>query len=324
MPLSEFKKLTDQHPDKEFCLSYVDGHSSFMSQNLVDRLDCDTRNSQQLENGVIISEVERDKALLALPGESSEELKKMALFAQNIFLENGVNRVRHLTARKDHWKCLKKLEQEGLLKLNIEMFFSEFMGQSLKEAIDSFNSLKEESSSRVFASGVKLFYDGSFGSDTAYTSLKDTILPRCSKEDLRKKIVKIFEKANAPVAVHTIGDRALEDVISIYSELDQSKETPALHLEHAPIFSKKTLEILRKQNLSCTFHFQPSHWTKDRKWYEKYKSKLKEHEIYPFEFLENHNYSFHFGSDAPVVDCSTEATLMGLELIESDRSRSKS
>ena len=321
LPLSEFKKLTDHYPDKDFCLSYFDGHSSFISKNLVERISYKSTDHKDLETGIIVNEVERDKILKHLPAESDVELRKMALYAQDVFLKNGFTRVRHLTARADHWTCLKKLETEGLLKLKVEMFFSEFMGQSLEEAITSFKDLKKQSSEKVLASGIKIFYDGSFGSQTAFTSLPETVLPRCSKEEVREKIKMVFDKAQAPVAVHSIGDRALEDIISIYAELDHSQTWPTVHLEHAPIFSHKALKILKKQKLSCVFHFQPSHWIHDRKWYAEYGDKIQEHKIYPFDFLSKHGYSYHFGSDAPVVECSKDKTLTGLQMIKADQKR---
>jgi len=322
LPLSEFTKLTQSHPDKEFCLSYFDGHSSFISNNLIERLGFKSQNHKILKTGIIIGEVERDQLIKNIPHDNAQELREMALFAQKIFINNEINWVRHLTAREDHWTCLKSLESEGLLKLKIELFFSEFMGQSLDEAMISFNKLKPQTSDLVSASGIKLFYDGAFGSKTAYTSHKNSVLPRCSKKELEDKMKVVFERTKAPLAVHTIGDRALEDVIDLYTKMSKSKDLPTLHLEHAPLFSKKTIELLKVRKLNCIFHFQPSHWINDQLWYAENKSELQEHEIYPFKFLFKHGYPFHFGSDAPVVDCSKDNMIRGLELIEADRSAS--
>lgn len=322
LPLSEFTKLTKRYPDKEFCLSYFDGHSSFISNNLIKRLEFVSNNHKTLKTGIIISEVERDLLLREVPIDNSQDLNEMALFAQKIFINNQINRVRHLTAQEDHWYCLKNLESQNLLKLKIELFFSEFMGQSLDEAISSFNKFKNQSSKLVTAGGIKLFYDGAFGSNTAYTSHKNSVAPRCDKQDLKEKMKTVFQNTNAPLAVHTIGDRALEDVIEIYADIGKSESLPTLHLEHAPIFSKKTLNTLENQKLDCVFHFQPSHWINDQSWYAENKNGLQEHEIYPFKFLYRKRYPFHFGSDAPVVDCSKENMVKGLELIEADRAAS--
>jgi len=324
MPLTEFTKLTKAHPDKEFCLSYFDGHSSFLSDNLVHRLKLKSEKYKALETGIIIGEKERDEAFKHMPHDNDLELRKMALFAQDVFIKNGFNRVRHMTAREDHWHCLRKLESEGLLKIKIEVFFSEFMGQTMNEAINSFNNFFEQSSETLKASGVKLFYDGAFGSNTAFTSLKGSARPHCSKDILKLKMFEIYTRTESPIAVHTIGDLALEDAISAYHELEQENDLPALHLEHAPIFSNKTLSLLKKQKLNCIFHFQPSHWINDHIWYSEHRDRLQEHEIYPFKFLFKNGYEFHFGSDAPVVECSKDATLTGLQMIEDDRLKKSS
>jgi predicted amidohydrolase YtcJ len=321
--IDEFKKLTQVHPDKFFCLSYFDGHKSFVSQNLINKLNFRVCEGQKFNFGSFISEVERDELYKLLPQESLEDLERMALYSQNVFQAAGVKRVRHLTANTNHWTVLKKLEKENRLKLDIEVFFSEFMGQSLDSAALSFEEASKENSNKVKACGVKLFYDGSFGSNTAYTDIENATPPRITKIELEKKMRFILVDLSAPVAIHAIGNKALEDTLDIYSTL--SKEHPALptlHLEHAPIFNKSSLELLKQKKINCVFHFQPSHWIDDYIWYQKNKSNLGPHKIYPFHFLEKNNYPFFFGSDAPVVETSKEKTLLGLSLIKKDQTDS--
>lgn len=315
-----FKELIQSYPDKCFCLSYFDGHKSFVSQNLLKKLNFTVSEGQKFNFGAFVSEVERDELYKLLPQESLDNLEPMALYSQNVFKKAGVTKVRHMTADSNHWTVLKKLEQEEKLDLEIEVFFSEFMGQSLDAAILSFKEAYKENSSKVRACGLKIFYDGSLGSDTAYTSLKDTTPPRITKFELEQKMRLVLCEYDFPLAIHTIGDLALEDVLEVYSDLSkESLDLPALHLEHAPVFSKKSLELLKDNKLNCIFHFQPSHWIDDHIWYQKNKNNLGEHKIYPFDFLETNNYPFFFGSDAPVVETSKEKTLLGLNFIKKDK-----
>lgn len=321
--INEFKKLTQTYPDKVFCLSYFDGHKSFVSQNLLNKINFTVSEGQKFDFGSFVSEVERDNLYKVLPKESLNDLEKMALYSQDVFKKAGVTKVRHLTANASHWAVLKKLEQEEKLDLEIEVFFSEFMGQSLDSAIHSFKNAYKENSHKVRACGLKIFYDGSFGSDTAYTSSKSSTPPRITKNELENKMRLILNNLNFPLAIHTIGDLALKDVLETYSTLSKEKKSiPTLHLEHAPIFSKEVLKVLKNNKLNCTFHFQPSHWIEDQIWYQKNKESLDPHEIYPFDFLEKNNYPFFFGSDAPVVETSKEKTLLGLGFIKKDKNRS--
>ncbi len=320
LPHEEFNKLCKKYPNKYFCISYIDGHSSFVSKNLLDSLKFSPKNAIFLETGSIISEIERDSFYTLLPSYSMKNLEKIALFAQNIFLKNNIKKIRHLTGNIDHWICLKKLEFKNLLKLNIEVFFSEFMGQTITTALNALSIAKNTSSKVLSAKGIKIFYDGSFGLGTAYTSSNKTSSPRISKEDLLKKMNFILCIKKVPLAIHTIGDLALQEVLEFYQILSKNNTSiPQLHLEHAPIFTKNSLKILSNHHLNCVFHFQPSHWIQDNIWYEKNKALLTPHEIYPFAFLNTYGYEYHFGSDAPVVPPLKENTITGLKFIENSR-----
>ncbi len=320
LPLKAFDQLCKEHPEKEFCLSYEDGHSSFVSQNLLERLNFKPENGKVLASGAILSEVERDQFYKLMPSRSSIELEKMALHAQEIFLKNQITKVRHLTGNIDHWHCLQKMKSANTLKLEVEVFFSEFMGQSLETALKAFNKAQDESSKQLSVKGLKIFYDGSFGSNTAYTSANKEIKARLNKNELLNKMEFVLVQNQIPLAIHTIGDFALEDVISSYHSICKANtNTPVLHLEHAPVFTQKTLDLLKKEQLNCIFHFQPSHWIQDQHWYLKNQVSLAPHEIYPFEFLEKNNYEYHFGSDAPVVAPTKENTLKGLSAIKNSK-----
>ncbi len=320
LPLKEFNQLCEKYPNKYFCISYIDGHSSFVSKNLLDHLKFSSKNAIPLKTGSILSEAERDSFYALIPSRSIKELKKIALFAQNVFLENGIKKIRHLTGNIDHWICLKKLESRNLLKLNIEVFFSEFMGQTIKTALNALDLAKTSNSKILSAKGIKIFYDGSLNSNTAYTSSFKSSSPRMSKKDLLKKMTFILCVQKVPLAVHTIGDLALQEVLKVYQVLSKNNTSiPTLHLEHAPIFTKHALKILSAHHLKCVFHFQPAHWIQDKIWYEKNKALLMPHEIYPFTFLDTHGYEYHFGSDAPVMPPFKKNTLIGLKLIEKSR-----
>ncbi|MGH1468532.1 MAG: amidohydrolase family protein [Bdellovibrionales bacterium] len=320
LPLKAFDQLCKKHPEKKFCLSYEDGHSSFISQNLLAELKFKPKNGQLLPSGAIISEVERDQFYKLTPSHAPAELEKMAIHAQQVFLENKITNVRHLTGNIDHWHCLQKMKNSNTLELEIEIFFSEFMGQSLDTALEAFNQAQKDSSKQLAVKGLKIFYDGSFGSDTAYTSSNKKSKARLSKDELIKKMEFVLIKNQIPLAVHTIGDLALEDIIFSYNSIcKKNKNTPELHLEHAPVFTQKTLDLLEKEPLNCIFHFQPSHWIQDQQWYSKNQAALNPHEIYPFDFLDKNNYEYHFGSDAPVVAPTKENTLKGLSVIKESK-----
>ena len=342
------ESLQKEHPNKEFCLSYTDGHSSLVSKNLLKKYDFTSNSNESKEHKDFVSlyESERDRFLKCLPKRSFDDLRLMALKSFEYFEAKAVRKVRHMTCTKIQWDVLKELYSKNSKshpspKLKINCYFAEFMEQSLNEAYEAYSyalnnpietgtplieasgasKLKASGVSKLKASGLKLFVDGSFGQNTAYVSCFEDSRPRIDYEALKERMSDILINKKIPLALHCIGDLALEMSLKIYSELfDLDQKLAELHIEHAPIFTKKSLSILDSKDLKITFHFQPSHWIKDQHWYKKNKTKLKDHSIYPFNELNKLGYKFYMGSDAPVEESSNDKTKEGLEFIFKDQS----
>ncbi len=293
---SYFKEEVKNLKDTTFFLSKVDGHTAFISNNLVKNLNIDPSDFEKYDDiGFIVKEHEKDFIERMLPKRSDHDLKEMALYAQDLFLKNGFKKVRHLTCTKEHFKILTKLEEDNLLQIKIECFFSEFMGQTFEEAIEAFAEAKE--TSLLKPKGLKVFYDGSFGSQTAYSLLFPNVETRMSLKQLKNRVEVAFE-LECDIAVHTIGEKAVEEAVAAFKDVlkDFKTSKTKLHLEHCPAFSNKVFEHLK--NLPVILHFQPSHYDGDKKYLDKLKK--KDLLIYPFTKLKENNIEFHFGSDSPV------------------------
>ncbi len=325
------ESLKKEHPNKEFCLSFTDGHSSLVSKNLLEKYNFipNLKESKEHKDFVSLYETERDKFLKCLPKRSYNDLKLMALKAFEYFEAKSIKKIRHMTCTKMQWDVLKELYsidnyKHPTPKLEIHCYFADFMEQTFEEAYEAYSYASKNpihtKTPLVKASGLKLFVDGSFGQNTAYVSCFKDSTPRLSFEDLKERMTKILIKKKISLALHCIGDLALEMSIKIYSELfDLDQNLAELHIEHAPIFTKESLSILNSKDLKINFHFQPSHWIEDQHWYRKNKSKLKDHSIYPFNELNSLDYSFFMGSDAPVEESSNDKTIDGLTFISKDQ-----
>lgn len=304
--------LEKKYPNHFFCLSSFEGHRTFITRNLAQKLSIQTPSP-------FISGKLRHILHRKLPKRSFKDLEKMALYAQKKLQTAKITKARHLTCDQGQWSVLESLDKKSQLQIQLEVFFSEFMGQNLKQALQSYRHAQKHYSPNLKASGIKVFVDGTLSSNTAFTSNIDKSFQE-EKEELAQKMKSILIKEQCPLALHTIGDKALEMSLQIYSDLASNfPGLPPLHLEHAPFFSKKTLSLLETQELNCIFHFQPSHWIEDSHWYTKHQKDLEPHALYPFNFLIENNYAFYFGSDAPVMPPSKELTLEGLEAIEKDQ-----
>ena len=314
----KLNSLFNKYPDKFFCLSYEDGHSSLVSKSLIDKLQFTAKNNFKVhDNFISLYEIDRDQFLKRLPKRTPQELKKMALFSFDYLEKRGIKKIRHMTCTKDQWLVLKEIyASKSPPSLIMECLFAEFMEQTLKEAFEALEFAKLNPIKEITPQGIKLFVDGSIGQKTAYMSNLPESKPRLNYDSLYKKMHFVLVERKTSLALHTIGDLALEMSLKIYDSLFEKYEPcVTLHLEHAPIFTKECLKILSNNKLKCVFHFQPSHWIDDRIWYKKNQHLLKEHKMYPFKELDDLGYQYFIGSDAPIRESLVDLTEQGLEHI---------
>lgn len=149
--------------------------------------------------------------------------------------------------------------------------------------------------------GVKVFADGSLGSQTAYcfnrypastdVGIEVTTVPEM------KRIMKSASKLGLPCAIHAIGDRAVANV------LDAFESAPAVHfgarhrIEHVQLIRRK--DIPRMKRLSIVASMQPSHCPSDIALVRRYWGKRGSN-AYVFRSLLDRGVDMAFGSDAPI------------------------
>ncbi|MFW6083311.1 MAG: amidohydrolase family protein [Thermoplasmatota archaeon] len=106
--------------------------------------------------------------------------------------------------------------------------------------------------------GIKLFTDGALGASTAALKVhykhngKGILLH--SDEHFKNTLLKIKDKVDN-VAIHAIGERAIEQVVRVIEELESDK-LPNIRIEHAPFLTE---EIGKKAlDLDITLCMQPN------------------------------------------------------------------
>lgn len=117
------------------------------------------------------------------------------------------------------------------------------------EALDALPSAERR---RVH--GIKLFTDGAIGTRTAALSqpYRDDPQPGLlihGDEDLRS----LLERADLPVAVHAIGDRAIDQVVAAVAD---ARPNGPIRIEHAQLISEATAR--RAKALGIAFCMQPN------------------------------------------------------------------
>jgi len=150
--------------------------------------------------------------------------------------------------------------------------------------------------------GVKLFADGSLGSQTAlcfekYTGSKDNYGIETMTIAEIKQTIKLAARLGLPCAIHAIGDKAVSNV------LDAFESAPKLHfgarhrIEHLQLVRRS--DVVRVKRLGIVASMQPSHCPSDLPLIRKHWGKRGAN-AFVFRTLIDRGIDLAFGSDAPI------------------------
>lgn len=150
--------------------------------------------------------------------------------------------------------------------------------------------------------GVKLFADGSLGSQTAlcfhkYIGSKNNHGIETMTVSEMSASIKAASKLGLPCAIHAIGDKAVSNV------LDAFESSPRLHfgarhrIEHLQLIRRS--DIARLKRLGIVASMQPSHCPSDIPLIRKYWGERGSN-AFVFRTLIDRGLDLAFGSDAPI------------------------
>ncbi|MCX7978357.1 MAG: amidohydrolase family protein [Bdellovibrionaceae bacterium] len=314
--LPSISLLDELFPDRPVLLSRADGHSSWVNSEALRRIGFLSNNGTlkddppggQILRGAdgaatgILRESAHIRALRSLPPLSSTQVRDFLLKAQEIFHRAGFTHVREMTCRPLQWSTLLELEHSGDLKLFVENNF-------VCEGLDDFDSVlkfaKEAKSSEgrfVKAVGIKLFVDGSLGSDTAllsrpYGNKPETTGLQLWPDEVIEEVIRRTWDSGLEVALHTIGDAAVDKVVEIARKIYNHGGSGWLNLEHVEVLRPETIQKMKSLHVRC--HLQPCHWLSDKKFLDEKLGELKDC-VFPWRPLEAAKVEMQFGSDSPI------------------------
>lgn len=151
-------------------------------------------------------------------------------------------------------------------------------------------------------SGIKLFADGSLGSQTAlcfnkYKGTKDNFGVETNRKKEMLSIIKDAASINLPCAIHAIGDKAVSNVIDCFEKAPKLKNKNWHRIEHLQMIRRSDVKRLKKLNVVASM--QPSHCPSDIKLIENYWGK-RGRNCFIFRTLLDENIPLIFGSDVPI------------------------
>ncbi len=170
-----------------------------------------------------------------------------------------------------------------------------------KRLVESARSLKGVSP-RLRWLGVKRFADGSLGGHTAamhepFADVDTTGTYRLTAADtaISRKSLEL----GGMVAIHAIGDRAVDGVLDVFDNLISGGADPEdLRMEHASVISPR--QIARMGNLGAAAAIQPAFLASETAWVANRVGSDRSRWLYPFRSLLKSGVPLAGSSDCPV------------------------
>lgn len=306
--------LDQLFPDFPVFLSRIDGHSSWINTKAIEELkkkgmNFDThpvggliqRDQNQKLTGVLQDQA-HIQALLLLPSFSEIQHKDFLTESQKIFNRGGFTHVRDLSLNQNQWQILTKMSDKRGLTICLEGFVTLEKLQDFEQALNQVNWMKQHPNPHLRILGVKAFVDGSLGSQTAFIS--QNYIQSDQKGLLiwnKIEIEILLRKAwtqNLEVALHTIGDESLHQIILAARQVASEGILGRLHLEHAQLMRPETVNLMKPLHITC--HLQPCHWLSDSNWLNQVIPKPLQSYLFSWELLRKNKIPFYFGSDSPI------------------------
>ena len=169
-----------------------------------------------------------------------------------------------------------------------------------KVAVNNYNELIKYYDEEYFDKykSVKVYTDGSLGGRTAYlineyedSKTKGKFV--WSLEELKKVLV-FCEKNNLHLALHAIGDGAIESILKVFTEVNPKRKHRIIH---ASILHDEQLKKIKKLNI--ILDMQPEFIQSDKSILNKRLGK-RENLTYRFFDIYNKGISLFFSSDSPI------------------------
>jgi len=191
-----------------------------------------------------------------------------------------------------------RLAETGKVGLRVNYYFGAAMLPELHDAKIYYGTGTEF----FRVAGVKIFADGSLGSQSAlcfnkYIGSKDNYGIETTSTREMTRLIKSAAKLGLPSAIHAIGDKATANVLDAFETAPRADFGARHRIEHLQLVRKKDLPRMRR--LGIVASMQPSHCPSDIHMVRKYWGKRGAN-AYAFRSVMDRGIDLAFGSDAPI------------------------
>ncbi|MEM3578935.1 MAG: amidohydrolase [Candidatus Bathyarchaeia archaeon] len=233
-----------------------------------------------------------------------KELEEACLSACQKAVEEGLTEVHWIADSPEEVRVIQKLNESGRLPLRV------YLGIPV-ELLDKAVELGVATgfgNDMVKLGFIKIFTDGSLGARTAalkepYSDKPETSgIMLLSQRKLNSLVLKAH-RAGWQLAVHAIGDRAIESVLKAFSKAFK-KHSSGEHrhrIEHCSVLNPRLIRRMKKLGLVASV--QP-HFIVSDFWVAKRVGAERARWVYPFKTLMKEGVVVASGSDCPVEPIS--------------------
>jgi len=315
--LAELDKVA---PDNPVLIMRYDGHSGLANSKALQAAGID-RNTPDPGGGKIgridgqLTGILKEKAMVnalnVIPMPEVEELLKGRDLVKASLLSQGITGCHNILLTSEDGPSgaigpyeipLYKMFEEGLPFRHYPLIGAASVGDAIQILENEFQAKKIDGVWQ--GGGLKLFSDGTFGSRTALLNedYDDAAGERgflvCEMGTLRKTIFEAHREG-LRVAVHTIGDKAVDQVAEIFLDAEQQIGSKQLRhrIEHCSMVTPETVKVLKNAGVICSM--QPSFIVSEGSWIrERVGDRVGT--VYPLKTLLEQAIPLCGGSDGPV------------------------
>lgn len=237
-----------------------------------------------------------------IPDKSYDQLKAALKQAMEYCMKCGLTSIHtndplYLGGFDQTYQLFDELINQERIGLRSHLLIDYPFLSTLKEK----NMLPGYGNSKLKIGAIKIFADGALGRRTALLSEPYEDDPTnygtaIHDEEKLFEIIQNARKYQAPVAVHTIGDQALENVLNVFDRLPKVSKRD--RLIHASILRPDLLKRLKNPNI--VVDTQPRFIASDFPWIEERLGKKRIQYAYPLKTMISSGILSAGGSDAPI------------------------
>ncbi|HNX31905.1 MAG TPA: amidohydrolase [Holophaga sp.] len=303
--------ITPRHP---VCLNRLDGHMA-LCNSVALRLAHIGRDTPDVPGGEIVrdpatgeptgilKDAAADLVYQIFPPPTRAQLRRMAEASLRAAAEKGVTTV-HDVSGEAGFDAYQDLLKEGRLTTRISFYLPiTFVSETVKLKLKS-----GFGSARLRFAGLKGFADGSLGSSTASffdpylgTGNRGLFHSQMFPEGIMKERVQAADQGDLQVAIHAIGDRAIDALLGIFEEVEQAggERDRRFRMEHAQHVRPEDFARFARGRVIASV--QPYHAIDDGRWAGSLIDEARLAWAFPYRSFLDAGVALAFGSDWPVA-----------------------